>query len=531
MKLMTTLLTATAIMALAAGAAQAKQLIYCSEASPAHFDPGPLTGGNDFDASAHTIFERLVEFKPGTTEIIPALAESWEISEDGLEYTFHLRPGVKWHTQSYFTPTRDLNADDVIFSFERQWKEDNVWNAYLEGMTWDYFQGMDMPKYLSSIEKVDDLTVKITLTEANAPMLANLAMQFASIVSKEYADQVEASGDLASFSTQPVGTGPFQFVDYQLDTVIRFAAFPDYWEGKQPIDDLIFAITTDPSVRAQRLLAGECDIMPYPAPADLEALQGDDNLTVQEGEGLNIGYLSYNTTEAPFDNPDVRRALTMAIDKSAIIDAVYQGAGQDAKNLIPPTMWSYDDAIEADVYDPEEAKRILEEAGVTDLTTDIWAIPVSRPYNPNGQRMAELIQADWAAVGVTANIVTYEWTEYRERGKLEDRKGPFMIGWTGDNGDPDNFFATLFSCSAIGVSNYSSWCNDEFEATIQAAKATSDQEERTALYIKAQEIFKAEEPAMTIAHSKVFMPMKKTVLNYVMSPLGSHSFKDVDVQE
>jgi len=531
MKLMTTLLTATAIMALAAGAAQAKQLIYCSEASPAHFDPGPLTGGNDFDASAHTIFERLVEFKPGTTEIIPALAESWEISEDGLEYTFHLRPGVKWHTQSYFTPTRDLNADDVIFSFERQWKEDNVWNAYLEGMTWDYFQGMDMPKYLSSIEKVDDLTVKITLTEPNAPMLANLAMQFASIVSKEYADQVEASGDLASFSTQPVGTGPFQFVDYQLDTVIRFAAFPDYWEGKQPIDDLIFAITTDPSVRAQRLLAGECDIMPYPAPADLEALQGDENLTVQEGEGLNIGYLSYNTTEAPFDNPDVRRALTMAIDKSAIIDAVYQGAGQDAKNLIPPTMWSYDDAIEADVYDPEEAKRILEEAGVTDLTTDIWAIPVSRPYNPNGQRMAELIQADWAAVGVTANIVTYEWTEYRERGKLEDRKGPFMIGWTGDNGDPDNFFATLFSCSAIGVSNYSSWCNDEFEATIQAAKATSDQEERTALYTKAQEIFKAEEPAMTIAHSKVFMPMKKTVLNYVMSPLGSHSFKDVDVQE
>ncbi|WEK03833.1 MAG: ABC transporter substrate-binding protein [Candidatus Devosia phytovorans] len=531
MKLMKTLLTATAIMALAAGAAQAKQLIYCSEASPAHFDPGPLTGGNDFDASAHTIFERLVEFKPGTTEIIPALAESWEISEDGLEYTFHLRPGVKWHTQPYFTPTRDLNADDVIFSFERQWKEDNAWHAYLEGMTWDYFQGMDMPKYLSSIEKVDNLTVKITLTEANAPMLANLAMQFASIVSKEYADQVEAAGDLAAFSTQPVGTGPFQFVDYQLDTVIRYSAFPDYWEGKQPVDDLIFAITTDPSVRAQRLLAGECDIMPYPAPADLEALQGDENLTVQEGEGLNIGYLSYNTTEAPFDNPDVRKALTMAIDKSAIIDAVYQGAGQDAKNLIPPTMWSYDDAIEADVYNPEEAKKLLEAAGVTDLTTEIWAIPVSRPYNPNGQRMAELIQADWAAVGVTANIVTYEWTEYRERGKLADRKGPFMIGWTGDNGDPDNFFATLFSCSAIGVSNYSSWCNDEFEATIQAAKATSDAEERTALYTKAQEIFKAEEPAMTIAHSKVFMPMKKTVLNYVMSPLGSHSFKDVDVQE
>jgi len=531
MKLMKTLLAATAILALAAGAAQAKQLIYCSEASPAHFDPGPTTGGNDFDASAHTIYERLVEFAPGTTEVIPALAESWEISEDGLVYTFHLRPGVKFHTQPYFTPTRDLNADDVIFSFERQWKEDNAWYAYLEGVTWDYFQGMDMPKYLSSIEKVDDLTVKITLTEPNSPMLANLAMQFASIVSKEYADQLEASGDLAAFSTAPVGTGPFQFTDYQLDTVIRYTAFADYWDGKQPIDDLVFAITTDASVRAQRLLAGECDIMPYPAPADIEALKADENLTVMESEGLNIGYISYNTTEPPFDNPDVRKALTMAIDKAAIIEAVYQGAGQDAKNLIPPTMWSYDDATAADVYDPAAAKALLEAAGVTSLTTDLWAIPVSRPYNPNGQRVAELIQADWAAVGVTANIVTYEWTEYRERGKQPDRKGPFMIGWTGDNGDPDNFFATLFSCSAIGVSNYSSWCNEDFEAAIQGAKTISDQAERTALYTKAQEIFKAEEPAITLAHSRVFMPMKKTVLNYHMSPLGSHVFKGVDIQE
>jgi dipeptide transport system substrate-binding protein len=531
MKLMKTLLAATAVMALAAGAAQAKQLVYCSEASPAHFDPGPLTGGNDFDASAATIYDRLVEFEPGSTAVVPGLAESWEISADGKEYTFHLRPGVKFHTQAYFTPTRDLNADDVIFSLERQWKTDNPWYAYLDGMTWDYFQGMDMPKYIASIDKVDDLTVKLTLTEPNSPMLANLAMQFASIMSKEYADQLEASGDLAAFSTQPVGTGPFQLVDYQLDTVIRYQAFPDYFGGKQPIDDLIFAITTDQSVRAQRLIAGECDIMPYPAPADIATLQGNDKLVVLEQEGLNIGYMSYNVTEPPFDNVKVRKALSMAVDKAAIIDAVYQGAGQDAKNLIPPTMWSYNDSVPADVYDPEQAKKLLAEAGVTSLTTDLWAMPVSRPYNPNAQRVAELIQADWAAIGVTANIVSYEWTEYRERGKQKDRKGPFQIGWTGDNGDPDNFFATLFSCAAIGVSNYSSWCDKDFEDLIQKAKTTSDQAERTALYEKAQVVFKDQEPALTLAHSKVFMPMNKKVLNYIMSPLGTHNFKDVDVAE
>ncbi|WP_210258490.1 MULTISPECIES: ABC transporter substrate-binding protein [unclassified Devosia] len=531
MTLMKSLLAATAVLALTAGAAQAKQLVYCSEASPAHFDPGPLTGGNDFDASSHTIYDRLVQFEPGGTATIPGLAESWDISEDGKEITFHLRPGVKFHTTSYFTPTRDLNADDVIFSFERQWKEDSPWYAYLEGMTWDYFQGMDMARYLQEIRKDDDLTVTFILTEPNAPMIANLAMDFAAIVSKEYADQLEASGDLASFSTQPVGTGPFMLVDYQLDTVIRYQAFPDYWDGKQPIDDLVFAITTDPSVRAQRLLAGECDIMSYPAPADISQLQADQNLNVMEQEGLNIGYMSYNVTEAPFDNVNVRKALSMAIDKAAIIEAVYQGAGEDAKNLIPPTMWSYNEEIPADTYDPEKAKALLAEAGITELTTDLWAMPVSRPYNPNAQRVAELIQSDWAAIGVKANIVTYEWTEYRERGKAEDRKGPFQIGWTGDNGDPDNFFATLFSCSAIGVSNYSSWCNQEFEDLIQKAKTTSDQEERAALYRQAQEIFKAEEPAMTLAHSRVFMPMKKTVLNYKMSPLGNHSFKGVDIEE
>ncbi|HWU19721.1 MAG TPA: ABC transporter substrate-binding protein [Devosia sp.] len=531
MKLMTTLLAASAMLALAAGAAQAKQLVFCSEASPAHFDPGPTTGGNDFDASSRTIYNRLVEFEKGGTAIEPGLAESWSTSEDGKEITFKLRPGVKFHTTSYFTPTRDLNADDVIFSFERQWKEDNPWYAYLNGLTWDYFQGMDMPRYIKEIVKVDDLTVKFVLNEPNAPMIANLAMDFASIVSKEYADQLAASGDLAAFSTQPIGTGPFVFADYQLDTVIRYQAFPDYWNGKQPIDDLIFAITTDPSVRAQRLLAGECDIMPYPAPADIAQLQADPNLVVQEQEGLNIGYMSYNTTEPPFDNVNVRKALSMAIDKAAIIEAVYQGAGQDAKNLIPPTMWSYNNNIPADTYDPEAAKKLLEEAGVTNLTTDLWAMPVSRPYNPNAQRVAELIQADWAAIGVTANIVSYEWTEYRERGKQPDRKGPFQIGWTGDNGDPDNFFATLFSCSAIGVSNYSSWCNQEFEDLIQKAKTTPDQAERTALYEKAQEVFKAEEPALTLAHSKVFMPMNKRVIGYKMDPLGIHRFEGVDVTE
>ena len=530
MKKLATLLAATAIVSTFAFAASAKTLVYCSEASPANFDPGITTGGNDFDASSRTVYSRLVEFKHGSTELEPGLAESWTISDDGLVYTFKLRKGVKFQTTSYFTPTRDLNADDVVFSFERQYKKDSKWFTYMPNITWDYFQGMDMPKYLKSIEKVDDLTVKMTLNEPNAPMLANLGMDFASIMSKEYADKLMAAGTPEKFAAEPIGTGPFQFVDYQLDSVIRYAAFPDYYKGKEKIDDLIFAITPDASARMQKVIAGECDIMPYPNPADVEGLKKNADVTVLEQAGLNIGYMSYNTTQPPFDKVEVRKALNMAINKQSIIDSLFgKGGATPATNLIPPTMWSYNKDVKDDAYDPEAAKKVLAANGVTSI--DLWASDRFRPYNPSFARAAELIQQDWAAVGVKATIKTLEWTKYREEGKKKDRPGAFQIGWTGDNGDPDNFFATLFSCSAIGVSNYSSWCNKEFEDLIQKAKVTSDIAERTKLYEEAQVVFKREAPAFTLDHSQVYAVTNKKVTGFMMDPLGIHRFDGVDKSE
>jgi dipeptide transport system substrate-binding protein len=338
---------------------------------------------------------------------------------------------------------------------------------YTAGTAWEYFNGMSMPDLLKEIVKVDDMTVKFVLTRPEAPMIANLAMDFASIMSKEYADQLEADGNMEQLNQQPVGTGPFQWVAYQKDAVIRYKAHPDYWDGKQPIDDLVFAITTDASVRQQKLQAGECHVAPYPNPADIEALKADPNLEVMEQEGLNVGYLAYNTKVAPFDNAKVRKALNMAINKQAILEAVYQGAGAIAKNPIPPTMWSYNDDIEDDPYDPEAARQMLEEEGVTDLKLNIWAMPVQRPYNPNARRMAEQMQADFAEVGVDVEIVTYEWGEYLERSKAEDRDGAVLLGWTGDNGDPDNFLAVLLGCDAVGGANRAQWCNEEFNDLVR----------------------------------------------------------------
>ncbi|AUM74204.1 ABC transporter substrate-binding protein [Paracoccus jeotgali] len=512
-------------------AASAANLVYCSEGSPEGFDPALYTSGTSFDASARNVMNTLVEFTHGETSTEPGLAESWEVSEDGTEYTFHLRQGVKFHTTDFFTPSRDFNADDVIFTFDRQGNADSPYHQMTQGGSYEYYNSMSMPDLIKSIEKVDDYTVKFILSRPEAPMLANLAMPFASILSKEYADKLVEAGTPELMNQQPIGTGPFKFVGYQKDAVIRFARNDDYWQEPAAIENLIFAITPDASVRYQKLKAGECHVMPYPNPADLEAMKSDENINVVSREGLNVGYLAYNTKQEPFDKPEVRKALNMAMDKKAIVDAIFQGAGAVAKNPIPPTMWSYNDAIEDDPYDPEAAKKMLEDAGVTDLSMKVWAMPVQRPYNPNARRMAEMIQADFAKVGVKAEIVSYEWGEYLERSKAEDRDGAVLLGWTGDNGDPDNFLAVLLGCDAVGSANRALWCNEEFDDLIQKAKVESDQAERTKLYEQAQVVFKDQAPWATIAHSVVNEPISSKVQGYKIDPFGGHVFYGVSLAE
>lgn len=250
--------------------------------------------------------------------------------------------------------------------------------------------------------------------------------------------------------------------------------------------------------------------MPYPNPADIAKMKQNKDIQLLEQPGLNVGYISFNVEKKPLDNQKVRQALSMAVNKDAIIEAVYQGAGQKAKNLIPPTMWGYNDDIVDYEYNPEKAKALLKEAGLADgFTIDLWAMPVQRPYNPNARRMAEMVQADWEKIGVKTKIVSYEWGEYLKRAKSGEHQA-VMMGWTGDNGDPDNFFATLFSCAAKEQgSNYSKWCYKPFEDLIQPARITADHDKRVELYKQAQVVMHDQAPALIIAHSTVYEPISK----------------------
>lgn len=280
-KKQTGILTATiGLLALAVSAGvQAKTLVYCSEGSPEGFNPQLFTSGTTYDASSVPIYDRLVEFKLGTTEIIPGLAESWDVSDDGKVYTFHLRKGVNWHSSKTFKPTREFNADDVMYTFMRQMDPKHPYHK-VSGGSYEYFSGMDMNNMIEKIEKVDDHTVRFVLTRSEAPFIADMAMDFASILSAEYADNMMKAGTPEKVDLDPIGTGPFQLQQYQKDSRILYKANDQYWDKKPDIDRLVFSITPDASVRYAKLQKGECQAMPFPNPADIAKMKQNSDINL-----------------------------------------------------------------------------------------------------------------------------------------------------------------------------------------------------------------------------------------------------------
>ncbi len=489
-------------------------LIFGRSGDSVGLDPARETDGESFYA-AEQIFDNLVEFKNGTTEVQPALAKSWDISDDGLEFIFHLEEGVKFHDGTPF------NADAVVFSLARQFKEDH---PYYDLGPWKYWGYMDMSNIVDDVVAVDEYTVKMTLKKREAPFLANLAMDFAAMVSPA---AFEKYGE--DFKSNPVGTGPFTFVSWKKDDSIIVERNEDYWRQPAYLDRLILRVIPDATARYLALQKGEIDVMDFPSPEDIAEMKADPEIKVVQQAGLNVGYLALNCEKEPFDNKLVRQAMNYAINKEEIITAVFGDAGTPAKNPLPPTMWSYNDDIEEYPYDPAKAKELLAEAGYPDgFSTDLWAMPVSRPYFPDGRKVAEIMQAQLKEVGVEAEIVSYEWGTYLDKTDTGEHSSA-LLGWTGDNGDPDNFLFVLLSIAAAEVpaGNIAFWKNEEFNDLILQAKETFDRDERTELYEQAQVIFHEEAPWIPVAHSVVTEPMQPYVMDFKLSPVGKRVFHQV----
>ncbi|MEE1923144.1 ABC transporter substrate-binding protein [Pseudomonas sp. 148P] len=503
----------------------ARPLVVCTEASPEGFDMAQYTTAVTADAAAETIFNRLVDFKPGTTEIQPSLAERWEISDDGLTYTFHLRQGVKFHTTPWFTPTREMNADDVLWSFHRQLDPGHPWHDKTS-IGFPYFEGMSFRTLLKSVEKTDEHTVVFTLTQPQAPFLRDLAMAFTSIYSAEYGDQLLKAGRTGDLNSKPVGTGPFIFQRYVKDAQVRYKANPDYFRGAPPSESLVFAIASDNNVRLQKLRANECQVALYPKPDDVPAIRQDPLLKVVEQEALIIGYIAFNTEHPVLNDVRVRKAIDIAFDRQTHVDQLF---GKDnallAVNPYPPSMIGYNHDNRNPPRDLAKARALLKEAGVPEGTVlTLFTRNGGGMTNPNPRLSAEMLQADLAKIGLKVQIRVMEWAEMLRRAKNGEHD-MVSTGWAGDNGDPDNFLTPLLSCEAVkNGENYARWCNTKFDALITQARQVIDPQQREALYNEALAVYDADRPWITMAHPKMFTAMRRNVEGYIISPLTNNNF-------
>jgi dipeptide transport system substrate-binding protein len=357
-------------------------------------------------------------------------------------------------------------------------------------------------------------------------------MDFASILSKEYADALLKAKTRELLDEKPIGTGPFQFIAYAPDVRVGYKANPDYWRGAPKVDLLVFSITPDSAERLKKLEAGECQVMADPDSATLKAAAGDDKLEIAEADRLDLAYLAFNTTRPPFGDVRVRTALGMAIDKQAIVDAVYGGAASAATSIMPPSMSAYDGSVSDAPHDVEAAKKLLADAGVSGLKIKLLTTSVGRPYNPDPARVAAMIAADLAKVGAEATVVAPDQLgEFLRQSSDKDRDGAVLLGWTSDNGDPDNFLSLLLSCDAVGASNRAQWCFAPFDDLLAKARAIADVAERAKIYAEAQAILNVHQPITAIAHTVVSVPMAKAVTGFAASPLGLHNFEGVDIAE
>ncbi|TRX57250.1 ABC transporter substrate-binding protein [Thalassomonas sp. M1454] len=504
-------------------------IVYCSEGAPSSFNPQLITDGTTIDATSKQLYNRLIDFNNTNLQRIPALAKSWHVTRNGKLITFYLRRDVSFHRTDYFSPTRTMNADDVIFSFNRILDPNNPFYQSVAGK-FPFFQSVNFHDLVDSIEKIDDYTVRFKLNRADSTFLSNLATPFAVILSEEYAQQLVAENDpqtLGKLDSLPVGTGPFKFKQYRNNSFIRYAKHDNYWRQDVEIEKLIYNITPSNTGRLTKLLTHECDVISFPIAAD--EIKSRPDLALEEVTSFNVAFFAFNAQKPPFDNPTVRKAIAHAVDKKSIMKAVYADHAEIAQSLLPQASWAFTDEVTTFEYSVEKAKQLLANAGLSaGFSFDLWAMPLQRDYNPNALKMAKLIKADLAAIGVEVNIITWEWSTFLRKLARGEHQS-VLIGWTADHPDPDNFFSPLLSCSAMETGrNRAFWCHDEFDQLLAKALASNDIDERKSLYLQAQNILVEQMPLLPIAHSKRAQAKVVGVSGDILAPFGGISFENIN---
>ncbi|MDR0805830.1 MAG: peptide ABC transporter substrate-binding protein SapA [Enterobacteriaceae bacterium] len=500
--------------------------VYCVSGVVDSFNPQIANGGVLVDTIAVQLYNRLLDVDPDNYRLIPELAERWESLNGGSTYRFYLRKNVPFQSTEWFTPTRMMNADDVVFSFSRIFNQESPYHS-VNGGHYPYFDSMQFSDAVKSIAKIDDYTVEIQLYQPDASFLWHLATHYAPVLSAEYARNLTQRGMQELIDRQPVGTGPFLLKEFRAGQFIRLYRNENYWRGMVKMPQVVIDLGAGGTGRLSKLLTGECDVLAYPAASQLSILRNDPRLRISLRMGMNVAYLAFNTSKAPLNDVRVRQAISLAINNQRLMQSVYYGTAETAASILPRTSWAYDNDAKITEYNVEQARQLLQQAGITKLRLHLWVPTASRSYNPSPVKMAELIQADLAQLNIKVTIVPIEG-RIQETHLSDEDHDLTLTGWATDSNDPDSFFRPLLSCAGIDShTNYAHWCNPEFDRLLTDGVVTQELVNRINIYQHAQQILAQELPVLPLASSLRIQAYRHDIKGLVLSPLGNVSFAGV----
>lgn len=482
-----------------------------------NMDPAQINDTESAMVASH-VYQGLLRFRPDSVEVEPDLAESYDVTTDGLKWTFRLRRNVRFHDG---TP---LTSEAVRTSVMRQMDEHHPLHApgrmrYAKLIFGDLHS--TETQLVTDVHTPDEHTVVFTLARRYVPFAKNLAMTPASIISP-----VAATTCGKDLSTTMVGTGPFRLRDYRQDLDVVLERNPDYWNGRPALDEIRFRVIHDASVRLNSIRKGESDVVSGIEPTAIEALRKSRDIVVMSKPSMSLGYLSMNNARVPFDNRLVRLALNYAIDKETIANTLFHGESVVAKGVIPPGMLGHSTSRAGFPYDPTKAKQLLAEAGYPNgFTVHFSTHDRKRHFNPVGAKLAEQVQRDLAKVGITATIDQMEYPTFLDRAKSRQ----FAIsnnGWVSDNGDPDNFIFELIGRE----DNEMNYVNPEATLLMREASAEMESGKRAEMYRKAEDLVIANPPCVFLNHAKQTLAVRKRVKNLALHPTGITQLHTVDVE-
>ena len=468
-------------------------LTFAQGADPRGLDPALVDDGESSKPIVQ-MYEGLTQFGDSNTEVEPCLAESWDISDDGLTYTFHLKQGVKFHDGT------DFNAEAVKYNIDRQ-----TINKTEDMLYADFVYGD-----VAECNVIDDYTVEIKLTKASTPFLNNLAMSLGAPMVSPTA--CEAAGN--NLNEAPCGTGPYKFVRWDKNEAVVLERFDDYWGDKGVSKEIVFRTITDNSARVVALTNGEVDIIDGIDANVVDQITAAGCL-LNKTEGMNINYLAYNTER--ITDPEVRKALSQAVNVPELVQSLYRGYASQATSILPSFMPGYSADVTQTEYNPEEAQKVLADKGVTELHMLAYTNP--RPYNTaTGQTLAEALQGYWSKVGITCTIDAYDWTTYKEKIGTGDYD-VCLYGWIGDNGDPDNFL-NLLDSDDIEI-NLAQYHDEEYSQMLAAAASLPNGDERNAAYGEMEQKIADENVWLPISHQENLAAYVSNVQNFIYHPTGN----------